>query len=158
MFVLRLLRRDGSRRSAQDILGEVESRFPAGGLGLSREGVEGVVAGALMGARDEWTNGYNAGWKDGAKEVLSSPILLRSVPPSPLHSPGGLATPNCLHNPGQVTLLTPAGQRSQDEKEDTVAEKNVNLGRNSIENLETSAEQTLHHGNDLNNNDAVIIA
>lgn len=152
VYVLRVLQhKDASSRSAQDILNEVESRFS--GLGLSREGLEGVVAGALMGARDQWKNGYNAGWKDGAKEVLNAPIL-RSVPPSPLQSPGGVATPN------QVTLLTP-GQRSPDEKEENLAEK-MNLSRNSIENLETSAEQTrncstLHHGNDLNNNDAVIM-
>lgn len=159
VYVLRLLQhRDASSRSAQEILSEVKSRFP--GLGLSREGLEGVVAGALMGARDQWTNGYNAGWKDGAKEVLNAPIL-RSVPPSPLQSPGGVATPNCAHNPNQVTLLTP-GQRSQAKKEDNLAEK-INFSRNSVENLQTSVVQarncsTLHHGNDLNNNnDAVIM-
>lgn len=157
VYVLRLLRRDGRPRPvAKDILQEVESRFP--GLGLSREGLEGVVTGALMGARDQWTNGYNAGWKDGAKEVLNAPIL-RSVPPSPLHSPGGVATPNnsCARNPGQVTLLT-LGRRSQDEKEDKI----VNVCRNSIESLATSAEETrgcstLQHGNDPNNNDADIV-
>lgn len=59
--------------TVESVLPRVEEHFSR--WGLSREVIVGVVTGTLMGAVDRWKRGYEAGWRDGAKEVLRAPLL-----------------------------------------------------------------------------------
>lgn len=59
--------------TVESVLPRVQENFSQ--WGLSSEVIRGVVTGTLVGAVDRWKRGYEAGWRDGAKEVLRSPLL-----------------------------------------------------------------------------------